>query len=240
MSKPRPEISVVIPAYNEEDCIGECLEEVRGVMENLGRSYEMIVVDDGSIDRTFEVLREKRASMPLLRAFRFASNRGQTTAMRAGFERARGELIVTMDADLQNDPADIPRLLSMMEGHDAVCGRRVKRADPLVKRVSSRVANRVRNWLTHENIQDTGCTLKVFRAECVKQLKLFDGMHRFLPTLLRLEGCRVAEMDVNHRPRRAGATKYNVRNRLFAGLRDLFAVRWMKRRWRRYEIEEEL
>jgi glycosyltransferase involved in cell wall biosynthesis len=209
-------------------------------MDSTGRSYEIVVVDDGSSDGTFEVLREHKKSMAELVAVRFASNQGQTAAFDAGFRTARGKIIATMDADLQNDPADIPRLIALVGQWDVVCGYRQKREDSVVRRISSRIANGVRNRLTRETIRDVGCSLRAFRAECARGLKLFEGMHRFLPTLFRLDGFTVAEVPVNHRPRKLGKSKYGVFNRLFKALRDLFAVRWMQRRWLRYKIKETL
>jgi len=231
------ELSVVIPAYNEEESVGECVAELRQVMEGLGRPYEIIVVDDGSSDGTFELLQEQKRDFPELVIIRFDSNHGQTAAFEAGFKTAKGEIIVTIDADSQNDPADIPRLLELTEFWDVVCGYRITRRDSVVRRVSSRIANWVRNALTDESIRDVGCSLRAIRAECLEGLKLYNGMHRFLPTLLKLDGCAVTEVAVRHRPRRHGKSKYGIRNRLFCGLRDLMVVRWMKSRRLRYEIE---
>ena len=234
-----PDISVVIPAYNEEDSIEECLRQTSSVLDSIGLSYEICVVDDASSDRTFARLKGIRKNLPQLRALRLRTNRGQSAALDAGFRHAAGNVVVTMDADLQNDPADIPKLLAATEEYDVVCGVRKNRRDNLVRRVSSRIANCVRNRLTNENIQDVGCSLRAMKREFLVRLKLYDGMHRFLPTLLKMEGAKVTEIPVNHRPRRRGKTKYNIRNRLFRGVRDLIAVRWMRRRWIRYEVEEE-
>jgi dolichol-phosphate mannosyltransferase len=236
----RIELSLVIPAYNEEQSIEPCVREANGVLAGLGKRYEIVVVDDGSTDGTFERLRALKKDVTALRAVRFARNRGQTTAMAAGFEHARGEIIVTMDADMQNDPADIPRLLEKMDEWDVVCGVRAGRRDSFVRKASSAVANTVRNRLTHESIRDVGCTLRAMRARHVRRIKLFEGMHRFLPTLLKLEGARVVEIPVSHRPRTRGANKYGIGNRLFKGLRDLFAVRWMQSRYVKYEVKEEI
>jgi len=233
-------LSLVVPAYNEEESIDECVREAAGVLDGLGRPYEILVVDDGSTDGTFDTLRRLRADLPALRAIRFRENRGQSAAMAAGFRHAAGDVVVTMDADLQNDPADVPKLLAVLGEWDAVCGVRLKRRDRLVRRISSRIANWVRNRLSGESIRDTGCSLKAYKRECLADLKLFDGMHRFLPTLIKLAGFRVTEVPVNHRPRPRGEAKYNIRNRVFKSFRDLLAVRWMKRRWIRYDIEEKI
>lgn len=232
-----PGLSVVIPAFNEEANVEACYRELVPILEALRRPFEVIVVDDGSTDRTFEVLAGLAAADPRLRLIRFRRNAGQTAALDAGFKAARGEVVVTMDADLQNDPRDIPRLLAELGAHDAACGWRVHRRDPWIKRVSSRLANAVRNRMTAETVHDTGCTLKAYRRECLARLTLYRGMHRFLPTLLRFEGFRVVEVPVNHRPRRAGHSKYSIGNRLWVGLADLFVVRWMMKRRLHYEIE---
>jgi len=237
---PEPDLSIVIPAYNERESIGDCADEVRGVMLRLGRPFEIIVVDDGSRDGTSDVLRALKQRMPELRAIIFRENRGQTAAMAAGFERARGEFVIPLDADMQNDPADIPRLLALTDKYDVVCGVRARRRDTALRRLSSKIANGVRRKLTNDPISDTGCTLKVFRAKFLRQVKLYEGMHRFLPTLCRLAGARVTETAVAHRPRLKGTAKYGMWNRVFKSLRDCFAVRWMQRRWISYDIREEL
>lgn len=237
---PNPEISVIVPALNEQECVKDCVSEIRTVLTQAGKTFEIIVVDDGSTDGTFNVLRRLRRSVRELRVLRFTVNCGQTAAMAAGFAHARADIVAALDADLQNDPADLPGMLAMMSDWDVVCGVRAERADNWLRRLSSRVANDVRNRMTGERITDTGCTLKVFRKELLDRVKLYDGMHRFLPALLRLAGARVTEVPVNHRPRLRGCTKYGVWNRLFRSLRDLFAVRWMMSRWLRYSIEENL
>ncbi|MHC5035624.1 MAG: glycosyltransferase family 2 protein [Planctomycetota bacterium] len=235
------EISLVIPAYNEEAVIAPCLEELATVMASeVARPYEVIVVDDGSADGTFDVLKRHKEQMPELVVLRFDSNHGQSAAFDAGLKAARGDIIVTMDADMQNDPKDIPLLLQQIERWDVVCGVRQKREDSFVRRTSSRIANWVRNKLTGDQIRDVGCSLRAFRAEAVRDLHLYTGMHRFLPTLLKLDGWTVTEVPVNHRPRTKGEAKYGIHNRLFRGLRDLFAVRWMRSRWLRYKIVEKI
>ena len=240
MNQETVELSLVIPARDEEQSIEACVREADEVLSRLGKPYEILVVDDGSTDATFDLLRGLKRNVRALRAIRFAANRGQTTAMAAGFERARGNIVITMDADMQNNPADIPGLLEMLRESDVVCGWREGRRDTFVRKASSMIANAVRNRLTHEHIRDVGCTLRVYRAAYLRRIRLFEGMHRFLPTLLRLEGARVIEMPVSHRPRLGGKNKYGIGNRLFKGLRDLFAVRWMQARYIRYNVEEEI
>ena len=233
------DLSIVIPVYNERDNLEPLLREILASLGGLGRTYEVLMVDDGSTDGSEEVLRRLRAGHPCLRVVRFARNAGQTAAMDAGFRRARGDVIVTLDADLQNDPVDIPRLLGEMPGWDAIVGVRAVRRDNLVRRVSSRVANYVRNRLSDESISDTGCSLKAYRRNALQRLVLYDGMHRFLPTLLKMEGFRVREMPVGHRPRAHGRSKYGISNRLVPSFVDLLAVRWMKRRKLRYEVKDD-
>ncbi|RJP17793.1 MAG: glycosyltransferase [Candidatus Abyssobacteria bacterium SURF_5] len=232
-------ISVVIPAYNEMESIRPLVDELLEVMHTLGSEFEILFVDDGSTDGTRQVMRQLAAENREVRFIGFKRNCGQTSAMAAGFKNARGDIIVTLDADMQNDPHDIPRLLEKLNTCDVVCGWRRKRNDNLVRRVSSRVANFVRNKLSNEQILDVGCSLKVYKRQCVEDLKLFEGMHRFLPTLVKLAGYTVAEVPVNHRPRKFGASKYNIRSRIVKAFFDLLAVRWMKKRYFRYEIEEE-
>jgi len=204
----------------------------------MARPFEIIVVDDGSTDNTMLLLRGLKDSMPELRVLRFGRSSGQTAALDAGFRRARGGIIVTLDADGQNDPADIPTLVEKLQGCDVVCGVRALRADNLVRRASSRIANWVRNKLTGEHFTDTGCTLRAYRGEALARVRLFDGMHRFLPTLLRMAGARIIEIPVRHRPRTGGRSKYNIRNRIFRTTRDLLGVRWMQSRQLNYKIEE--
>jgi len=232
-------LSVVVPAFDEEANVEPCYRELVEVLAGLGRPFEVIFVDDGSTDGTFRRLAALAAADPRLRVIRFRRNAGQTAALDAGFRAARGAVVVTMDADLQNDPRDIPRLLAALEAHDVVCGWRVERQDPWTKRAASRVANAVRRRVTGDGIHDTGCMLKAFRREALGRLKLYRGLHRFLPALCRLEGLRVTEVPVRHRPRRAGRSKYGNWGRLWGGLADLWAVRWMARRRLDYEIAEE-
>lgn len=232
------DLSIVIPVYNEEESLRPLISELRDVLNALGKSYEIIFVDDGSRDRSWGLLKEFASVDPHMRAIRFKENKGQTAAFDAGFKGAQGDVVVTLDADLQNDPQDIPHLLEEIGEFDVVCGWRHERKDPWIRIVSSKIANVVRNMLSQEEIVDTGCSLKAYRRECLERLKLFNGMHRFLPTLLKVEGFSVAEVKVHHRPRRFGKTKYNIRNRMVRSFVDLLAVRWMKKRHLDYEIEE--
>jgi glycosyltransferase involved in cell wall biosynthesis len=225
--------------YNERDNLAPLLVEVTRALGPTGRTYEVVFVDDGSSDGSDRTLRALREGDPHVRVVTFARNAGQTAAMEAGFRRARGAVVVTLDADLQNDPSDIPALVGQLADWDAVVGVRVRRRDNLVRRVSSRVANYVRNRLSDETIADTGCSLKAFRRDALDRLRPVDGMHRFLPTLLRMEGCRVTELPVGHRPRVHGTSKYGVGNRLVPSFVDLLAVRWMKRRRLRYEVKDD-
>jgi dolichol-phosphate mannosyltransferase len=234
-----PALSVVIPAFDEEANVEPCYRELVDVLETHGQSFEIVFVDDGSTDGTLGILRHLAGVDSRVRVLRLRRNSGQTAALDAGFRAARAPIIVTMDADLQNDPHDIPRLLSALPGQDAVCGWRVDRHDPWTKRIASRVANAVRDRVTADGVHDTGCTLKAFRREAVQRLHLYRGMHRFLPALLQMEGMRVTELPVSHRPRRAGVSKYGNWRRLWTGLADLWAVRWMARRRLDYQIEDE-
>lgn len=236
----RPEISLVIPVFNEEENLPVLAGEIRQAMAGLGRPYEILFVDDGSTDGSPEVLRRLAREDAHVRVLHQRKNSGQSAAMDAGFRFAAGEIVVTLDADLQNDPADIPRLIAETDRFDVVCGVRQRRQDNWVRRVSSRIANRVRNRVTHESIADTGCTLKAFRASLLEHLPVFSGMHRFLPTLLRLAGARVTEVPVHHRPRLHGQPKYNIRNRIFRATADLFAVRWLQTRWIDRRLTEEI
>ena len=235
-----PDVSVVIPAYNEEESIEACLDEVFAVMRSMGKPFEVLVIDDGSRDRTREVLKRLKPSLPELVILGFEGNHGETAGFDAGFKNARGKVVVALDADLQNDPADIPRLLELIGQWDVVCGYRRERHDSLVRRISSRVANWTRRKVTGDNVRDVGCSLRAMRRECVQNLKLYTGMHRFLPTLMMYDGWTVTEIPVNNRARRWGKSKYGISNRLWRGIKDLMAVHWMRNRWLTYRIEERI
>jgi glycosyltransferase involved in cell wall biosynthesis len=232
------EISVVVPAYNEAESLMPLTAAIVEAVGALGRSYEILFVDDGSTDDTPRVLRELALRHPEIRVVRFRRNAGQAAALDAGFKRARGRSVVTIDADLQNDPGDIPRVLEGLERYDVVCGIRQNRQDTWLRRVSSRIANAIRRRVLHDEVIDVGCSLRAYRRQALAPLKLYNGMHRFLPVLFHLEGFRVGQVPVKHHPRRFGASKYNLRNRAWRAFVDLLAVRWMQRRRLRYEVIE--
>jgi glycosyltransferase involved in cell wall biosynthesis len=229
---------VVVPVFEERDNLEPLHRELDAALAQLPGGVELVYVDDGSRDGSAEALAALAKCDDRVRVLRFRENRGQSAAFDAGFRAARGEVVATLDADLQNDPADLPRLLAALDRADVVNGVRVGRQDGLVRRLSSRIGNGFRNWLTHETVSDVGCSLRVMRASYLRRVKLYRGMHRFLPTLLRMEGARVAELPVRHRPRRHGRSKYGIANRLFVGLADVFAVRWMQSRRLDYELRE--
>lgn len=231
-----PEFSIVLPVYNEEENLETLAVGIVNAMNSVNKSYEVILVDDGSTDGSKEVLKKICDQYPGFRALVFQENCGQTAAFDAGFRNAKGKVIITMDADLQYDPWDIPSLLKKLDEYDAVCGYRANRADTRVKRISSIIANYVRNKLSDESIRDVGCSLKAFKKECLDNVKLFEGMHRFFPTLIKMEGYKVVEVPVNHFPRKHGYSKYSIHNRIFKSFRDLLAVRWMKNRYLNYKI----
>ncbi len=242
-SKPRDstiDLSIVIPVYNERENLVFLEEAIEKALSKTKFKYEIIFVDDGSLDDSANVILSLRKQNSKIRLIKFAANSGQTSAFAAGFSTAKGNYVATLDADLQNDPEDIPKLLEKIEEFDVVCGWRFKRNDIWVKRISSKIANKVRNFVSKEDIQDTGCSLKVFRKECLVSLKLFNGMHRFFPTLLKMEGYKVTQIKVGHHPRKFGSSHYNIRNRLFASLIDLLAVRWMQKRKLNYKVKEEI
>ena len=238
--KRQVEISLVAPVYNEEENVEQFVAEAVAAMEKLGRPYEIVAVDDGSTDRSRAILLAMRKKFPALRVIALDRNHGQSAAFDAGLKASRGRILVTIDSDLQNDPSDIGKLLDAMEKHgaDGAIGWRVKRQDNLIRRISSRIANGIRNRISRETVRDTGCSLKAFRREAILRCKLFNGMHRFMPTLVKMEGGTVVEIPVSHRPRIRGRSKYGVWNRAFRAFADLLAVRWMKSRALRYKAEE--
>lgn len=226
-----PQYSVVVPVYNEKDNIRPLIGEISAVMDGLGRPYEIVYVDDFSSDGSLQELQSLQPEFKALRIVAHSRNCGQSAAVASGFAAARGSIIITLDADRQNDPADIPSLLAQLtDGADMVCGVRRKRRDSRIRRISSRVANAFRNTVTGDRVSDTGCALRAMRREALSEIPVFNGMHRFLPTLMRLQGFIVKEVPVNHRPRTQGLSKYGVWNRAWRGVVDCFAIRWYKSR----------
>jgi dolichol-phosphate mannosyltransferase len=229
-----PAVSVIIPLYNEEENVQILQAELRAALK--GIDHEFIFVDDGSADHTADQIE----AAPNLRVIRFEKNAGQSAAIYAGLQAAHGEILVLIDGDLQNDPADIPNLVGeIARGSDLVCGYRSQRRDTLVKRLTSRIANAVRSRYTKDGVRDTGCTLKAMRRECVAVLFPFKGMHRFIPALIKDAGYRLVEIPVNHRPRRFGQTKYGLGNRAVRATVDMFGVRWLLSRRLNYKIRKE-
>lgn len=228
----RATVSIVIPAYDERESLPILIDEIAGLRAGNDRFLEAIVVDDGSADGSTAVLGELAARLDWLRVIRFERNRGQTAALAAGLESARGDLVATLDADLQNDPADLPGLLAILDesGADMVTGVRQRRMDSSWKRLQSQVGNAVRNAITGDRVSDTGCTLRIATRGTVRGLLQFDGAHRFIPTLARIRGAIVVEAPVRHRARRFGASKYGAWNRALKGLVDCFRVRRLRRR----------
>lgn len=243
MNADNPEISLVIPCYNEEGNLRELIKAIRESADPLKLSYEVVITDDCSKDKSWEILKELAAADPRIRVQRFAFNCGESAASFAGLKAARGKYLFTLDADLQNDPKDLPKFLEALKNYDCVCGTRVKvrgEGDHFIRVASSRIANWVRNELSGEQISDAGCTYRAFKRECIENLKFFKGMHRFLPTLFKIEGHTVTEIEVSNNPRFAGQSHYGVWNRLFASFYDLLAVRWMKKRMFKYKVAEKI
>ncbi len=234
MNPGSPAVSVVVPLFNEEENVPILQAELTAALGRL--DYEIIFVDDGSSDETVKRI----ASEPRVRLVRFERNAGQSAAMYAGLQSARGAVAVLIDGDLQNDPAEIPKLLAGIEGGaDLVCGYRARRKDTVVKRVTSRVANFVRSRFTKDGVRDTGCTLKAMKRECIGALLPFKGMHRFIPALVKGAGYRLVEMPVNHRPRKFGLSKYGLGNRALRATTDMFGVRWLLSRRLNYRVRGE-
>jgi dolichol-phosphate mannosyltransferase len=228
-----PVVSVVVPVFNEEENMSILQSELRAALKGL--DHELVFVDDGSTDRSAE----KIEPAPNVQILRFEKNTGQSAALYAGIKAARGQTIVMIDSDLQNDPADISRLLAeISRGADLVCGYRAKRKDTVTKRLTSRIANFVRSRFTKDYVRDTGCTLKAMRRECAAALVPFKGMHRFIPALIRGAGFKLVEIPVNHRPRRFGQTKYGFGSRAWRATMDMLGVRWLLSRRLNYKVRD--
>jgi dolichol-phosphate mannosyltransferase len=227
------DVSIIVPVKDEEENIAILANEINTAMGNISLSWECVWIDDGSTDTTAAALKKLHENDSRHRFVRLTRNFGQSAALSIGFKNALGDIVATLDGDGQNDPADIPRLIEILQRQNAdmVNGVRQKRHDSFVRKISSRIANRFRDWVTGDIVTDVGCSVRVFRARCVERIPVFKGMHRFFPTLVRIQGfTRIIELPVNHRPRVRGITKYGIQNRLWVGLADLAAVKWMQSR----------
>ena len=231
-------LSFIIPVYNEEENIKRLVEEINDAIKILNMSFEIILVDDASTDNSLAVIKTISSKNSSVKYISFLKNAGQSAALYAGIQHAKGNIIITMDADLQNDPADIPGMVKYYGKYDMITGWRYKRMDSFAKKIGSRIGNYVRNKLTGEMVHDTGCSLKIMNAEMLKKIKLYKGLHRFLPTLMKMEGAKVKEVKVGHRPRKYGVSKYSNLRRGLEGIHDDLAVRWMKKRYINVEVRE--
>ena len=232
-------ISVIAPIYNEKENIELLVEKIKTTLKDRFTSYEIILVDDGSTDGSSELIEKIASNDPHIKDYHFTKNNGQTAALSVGFKYCTGDIVVTMDSDLQTDPEDIYLMLPYLDKYDMVNGKRTTREDGFKRKISSLIGNGVRNFITKDNTKDTGCPLKLFKKDVVKSFYLFEGMHRFLPTLAKINGFSVIEVPVRHFDRMYGKSKYGIRNRLWKGLKDVFAVRWMSKRKINYELKKE-
>ncbi len=233
-------VSVVVPFYNEEANVPLLAERIERVFADLPEyGFECLLVNDGSTDGTREAIEAAAARNAAFRPIHLVRNSGQSAALVAGMRRAQGAFILTLDGDLQNDPADFPKFLELLEDHDCVCGYRANRKDTWVKKFSSRVANAVRNAVLHDGIRDSGCGAKGFRPVCLDYIVSFNGQHRFFAVLIRAAGLRIAEAPVSHHPRQHGESKYGIHNRLWRGIYDMFGVAWLRRRYVPIHVEGE-
>ncbi|MEO7298827.1 MAG: glycosyltransferase family 2 protein [Verrucomicrobiota bacterium] len=238
-----PLLSIVLPCYNEEGNLRALVGAVREALEPLKIDYEIVITDDCSRDNSWGLLLRLAEADKRIRIQRFQENAGQSAALWAGMKAARGKFLATLDADMQNDPCDLPKFLDALKKFDCVCGSRVAsraQGDKKIRILSSRIANDVRNRLSGETISDSGCCFRAFKRECIADLKFFKGMHRFMPTLIKMEGFSVTEIPISTNPRFAGTSNYGVWNRLFASFHDLLAVRWMKKRMHHFKIAERI
>src|SRR5579859_324166 len=226
----QPEISIIVPMFNEAENVAPLVQQVFAALREERRPFELVLVDDASTDGTWERILAAQQADPRVRGLRHARNSGQSAALWTGFRGTRGAIIATMDGDLQNDPADFPRMLAELDRHDLVCGVRVKRRDNFLRRASARVARAARKAALGVDFTDTGCGLRVFKRTVLDGLFAFNGFHRFMPVLAHGGGAKVCEVAVNHRPRVAGVSKYGLWNRLGRGIIDLFGVAWFQKR----------
>ncbi len=232
-------ISFVVPIYNEEENISKLVQEILAVAPEISSDYEILLVDDCSTDGGLELIRDLARQNQKIRPLALVRNSGQSAALSAGFQAATGDVIITMDADLQNDPADLRQMIKHYGDYEMVNGWRFDRQDTLSKKIASKIGNGFRNWLTNETIHDTGCSLKIMNAAMLKRIRIYRGLHRFLPTLMRLEGAKVIEVKVSHRQRQFGESKYTNMRRGVEGFYDVIAVRWMQQRNLKIEAKEE-
>ncbi|XXJ20198.1 glycosyltransferase family 2 protein [Desulfovibrio caledoniensis] len=231
--------SVVLPVYNEQDNLQTLFAEIRAAADSTGRPWEAVFVDDCSTDRSLSIIRELAARHPEVRYVAFAENRGQSAAFCAGFDAVESDIVVTMDADLQNDPSDIPDMLAAFgDDCEMVIGWRARRRDTFIKRISSRIANKIRDSIVDDGVHDTGCSLKVMRTDLLRRIPRFKNMHRYFPILMKMEGARIHEVKVNHRQRGAGVSKYGTLDRALAGIWDLIGVKWLITRHIGYTVKE--
>ncbi|MCJ2164233.1 MULTISPECIES: glycosyltransferase family 2 protein [unclassified Pseudodesulfovibrio] len=231
--------SVVLPVFNEQDNLQTLFSEIRAAADSTGRPWEAVFVDDCSTDNSLSIIRALADEYPEVRYVAFAENRGQSAAFCAGFDAVNSGIVVTMDSDLQNDPADIPGMLDVF-GIDCemVIGWRTKRKDTFIKRISSKIANKIRDSIMDDGVHDTGCSLKVMQTDLLRSLPRFRNMHRYFPILMKMHGARIREVKVNHRERGAGESKYGTLDRALAGIYDLIGVRWLMNRHFNYIVKE--
>ncbi len=232
--------SVIIPIYNEEANLSELIDEIERAMETLNAPWELLCIDDGSTDSSLLIMQDLCKSRPYMRILRFTRNFGQSSAFAAGFKHGKGEFLITLDGDRQNDPKDIPKLIELASNADLVVGWRVQRKDTWQKRITSRLSNAIRSRFCKDGVHDSGCSLKVYRKSALDDIKMYKGMHRFLPALFKIEGYRVEELPVSHRERMGGVTKYSFSNRSIAPIVDMFVVRWMRKRHLKHKILDEI
>ncbi|MBP8129177.1 MAG: glycosyltransferase family 2 protein [Candidatus Hydrogenedentes bacterium] len=236
----KPLVSVVIPCFNEQENVPRLWEKVAAVFATLpDYEYEILFVNDGSSDGTRAAMDALAAQDPHVRPLHLVRNMGQSAAVYAGMMRSRGDYVLTLDGDLQNDPADFPRFLELLQRYDCVCGYRAERHDALVRKVSSKVANAVRNWALRDGVRDSGCGAKGFRRACLVHLPPFNGLHRFMAVFIRAAGLSLVEAPVRHHARQFGVSKYGIGNRLWRGIYDLIGVRWLRRRFVAVRVEGE-
>lgn len=235
----KEKFSVVLPVFNEQDNLETLFGEINAAADSTGRPWEAVFVDDCSTDGSLAIIRGLAQGNDEVRFVAFAENRGQSAAFCAGFDAVDSNIVVTMDSDLQNDPADIPRMLDAFgQECEMVVGWRAKRKDTFVKRISSKIANAIRDWFTDDGVHDTGCSLKVMRTDLLRRLPRFKNMHRYFPILMKMQGARIKEVKVNHRERFSGQSKYGTLDRAMAGIYDLIGVQWLIKRHIDYTVRE--